>query len=675
MLIRSIAALALITSPAWAAPEVTGAYYFADRPFPQFTKMWNEGWPLKDDRGETVRYARDEMPLGGYAHIYFRNETGQALEVVDLKVEGIGLDRALAKSEDTVGDKHGRSILLSDLPEADLNRLKAAGHPVWWRPEPWTVPAGGCGEIVLRLRRAPTIDQVRVEIVFEEQTLAASVPVKKPQPRFESISFADDLSTVYLYPSRVGPTAPRTVSMNGADVTALAKIGWDKSHLVSPVVLKLEKPLEPLSYNEFRVEYEDGSAAVAGLRAFGHEMLYGMWGSVWGGSDPMQTAVNYLKDWAAHNINIHMGMGSPETRTLMRSEEGDALMTSLGMRSMQHWVHNVRDPLLYFLMDEPDSHDFAIDDLPPLERLGCLGQSVVERMREFTRIDAGTAILLNIDNTYKPENWYMYHQLSDIPCIDPYYPEQIDSAYFRHPGSFASHTKPTYVYAASAISQSSCRPKPLHVILCSTKYINRSLGQEGRFPTPEEKRMEVYYAVGAGAKGISYWWFSPDFECYGCGADDPAARELWREIGLLGAEVRTAGDVITASCPVELPITASRWVWARTLLSGLDTVAITVVNDDVLSDRVGTVVKPVENARLTVRVPSWLRPTDAFEVGYEGIGDVSHRQEGEDTIIELGRLNVSKFVLITSDPGLRDRLRKVYETRFADNVRGLTKQH
>jgi len=179
--------------------------------------------------------------------------------------------------------------------------------------------------------------------------------------------------------------------------------------------------------------------------------------------------------------------------------------------------------------------------------------------------------------------------------------------------------------------------------------------------------MEVYYAVAAGAKGISYWWFSPDTYCRGCGSDDPEALALWREIGLLGAEVRTAGPVITRSCPIALPVTATPFLWVRTLLSGADTIAVIVVNDDVACDRVGTVYQPVEKASVKVKLPSWLKPTDAFQITYSGTKDVSWAGKSE-IALDLGKVEISRLILITSNTKLRSQLQSVYDTKFAANV-------
>ncbi len=53
-------------------------------------------------------------------------------------------------------------------------------------------------------------------------------------------------------------------------------------------------------------------------------------------------------------------------------------------------------------------------------------------------------------------------------------------------------------------------------------------------PHARGERIEAYYSIAAGAKALSYWWYTPAGEYYGCGGDDPASRALWKELGLVG---------------------------------------------------------------------------------------------------------------------------------------------
>jgi hypothetical protein len=655
-----VAAVALCAASMAFGGQVVGAYYFADKPFPEFMPLCHEGWGYKDAAGDRLVYAKPDMPLGGYVFVHFRNNSSQPIKVTDLVIDGFEMSKALAKTKDTSGELEGHSILVSDLPKDKIEFLAtAAGHPVWWKAEPDQVQPGQMGQIVIRLRRKPTIDVVNVGVKTTDGVIQAAVSVSKAQPRFAGISFSPDLRTAYLYPKhpKTG-TPPQSVFMDGKDITAQCKVVTDKTLDLSPVVIKLAEPLEPMSYHNFSVNYPDKTSAMAGIRAWGNEMVYGMWGH-------RGEAKAFYRELADHNVNAQMGHANKDVMEISLTDDGLELLTKLGIRNMATWFGNARHTLFYFLQDEPDAQDPGIDDLPPDQRLGLCGQYLVKKMSTLRGKDAKTPILLNIDNTYKPENWYMYHQLADIPCLDPYYQGELDATYWDHPGAMAVTYKPTYVYAATAISQSAAQPKPLHVILCSTRTLEGE--HQGRFATPEEMQIQVHYALAAGAKGLSYWWFTPGADNSGCGSDEPTAKALWREIGLLGAEVRTAGPVLTTSCPSALPVNASRWLWTRTLLCGADTVALIVTNDNLLCDRVGTVYKPVENAKATVRLPEWLTAADCFEVSSTGVSDIGWQPSGASVSLNLGKVDLARLLIITSDPQLKPRLKALYDGKFAAN--------
>lgn len=658
--------LLFAATSAQSALQVFGTYYIPDTPFPQFEHMWHEGWQWTDDKGEPVDYAQRSMPLGGYLFVYFQNMGASPITVADLAIEGVKLSEGLGKSHDAVGDLYGHSVKLSKLSKELVDKLYSAGQPIWWKAEPREVLPKATGQIVVRLKRDPRLEKLGLAIITNNGTFSATINTKQQQPRFRGIYFTPELDTAYLYVSHPAGAGqiPNKIFLDGKNVTQLSKIGTDKNADVVPIVVKFQQPLDFMSYHCFRVGYPDGSAATAGIRAWGHELVYGMWG----GSGNPRTV---LTDWAKHNINVMMGQWSGDGAHISLEPGGLEFMQSIGMRQMTNWFGNARKPLFYFLQDEPDAQDYSIDDLQPIDRLGCLGQALVAKSEELRKKDNKVAILLNVDNTYKPENWYTYHQLADIPCIDPYYQGELDSCYTKHPGRMAYHHKPTYVYAASAISQSSCAPKPLHVVLCATGYSDPKSGFAGRYPTPEEKEIELCYALAAGAKGFSYWWFTPGNECNGCGGDSPEAKALYKGIGLLGARMRTAGPVTTVSCPANLSVKVSKYLWARTLISGLDTVVLIIVNDDVLCDRMGTVVKPVEKAKASVEMPSWVNTSDAFEITPDGVKDIAWKRDGSNVELDLGTVNISRLIFITSDAALRQKLTRLYEAKFAANVAAL----
>jgi len=663
---------------ATAEPELLGMFYRADRPFPQFLPFWREAWSLKDATGETLQYAYAGMPVGGSVHVFLRNTGLEPLEVEEVRLEGLSLKRAIAFSE----QKRKRllrpaSIYFADLTTAERERLLSAGEPVWWRVEPQPVSPGGTAQVLVRLRRTPQSKTLRLGLQWNGGTLEVLVPVRPDHPRMAGIFFSSALNRVYLYLHHPGDGGrkPRRILLDGRDVTRDSTIGYDETLDIVPVVLRRRKPLSPGSFHVFQAEYEDGLTASAGIRAWSGDFAYGMWGSKPGKEGDDELARWYVWDLYEHNINVQMEMvGSAAVRGFLKSEAGRQLCAELGIRRMvnEPGKGNLKEPWAYFLVDEPDCGDYRVQELKPHLRVGSLAQALVQRSRELRARDPLTPHLLNVDLTFKPDNWYIYGQLPDILAADPYYQERIRAAYYDHPDRLPLYTKALYVYAVGRVCQSACAPKPLHLILNSVHHIEKE--QPFRFATPEEKRVEVYYALAVGAKGLSYWWYTPVPPYLGVGADDPQARALWRAIGLLGAEVRTAGPVLVRSCPAPLPVTASRRLWVRTLLAGLDTVVVICVNDDYASDRLGTVVRPLERAEVNLRLPAWLEPKEAFEITFEGPRDIAWERRGADVALHLGRVDLTRLILISADPQLRDHLQALYQEQFAAKVARLVAQ-
>jgi len=651
---------ALFASAAWCAGDVVGAVYRADVPFPQYAVGWTEGWSAKDADGEPIRRPSDVMPLGGYLFLYYRNSDSEPLEAKDVLLDGVSLTEAIPFSKKEHGGYHAAGIRLSKLHNDQIEKVIAAGEPVWWRVEPEVVEPGAFGQVVVRLRRTPKARSVKLTIVGGKEPIAVKATIGRPQPEFADACFSADMKTVYLYARRASKSgaAPVRILIDGVDVTPRSTTASDKLTAISPIVVRLSEPLLPSSYHCFQAIYKDGSQAIGGLRAWSSEMVYGMWGSR---GDPKV----FLPDWSAHNINTLMGMWSGPYADFFASKECREFMASLGMRQMATWFGNASKPLYFFLQDEPDAQDFGYDELPIFERLGCLGNALVEKSNELRAKDATVPHLLNLDNTYKPINWYTYAQLADIPACDPYFGAPMGKVSMASPEEIAFNIKPTCVYASAAILQSARAPKPLHVLLLSTADRAEDGTVKTRFPTGEEKRIEAFYALGAGAKGISYWWFTPES---GCGSSHPDAGAMYNEIGLIGAELRTAGDVITRSTPIELPVKADRRLWVRTLAAGLDTVVLLVVNDDIVCDRVGTAAVPVEKAKIDLTLPSWLKPASAFEVTCEGTRDIAWAPSAEAVALDLGTVKLTRMIVITSDKSLRAGMQALYERKFAANV-------
>ena len=660
-----------------AAPAAGGGEYRADVRYPEFMPMWREGWSWKNEAGEKVRYAHEAMPLGGYVFAQFRNSTGEPLSVKDVLLQGVSLAQAVAPEhtpKNEPDDKYPSDLQFSKLPKEQLAKVVAAGEPVWWKAEPMVVPAGGWGQVTIRLRRDPQVDVLKVAVpALPAADGTVEIRTAAKQPYFLSINFTPEFDAAYAYlrhPSGKG-LAPKQILLNGQDVTGQCTIVADEAIDTVPVIIRPKAAFTRGTSYAFQAIYADGSAARVTTAAWQPGLVYGIWGYSKFGKSEEENRKFFLEDMRVHSINTLLYSVPGEVRAFLRSPAGQEYSKKTGIRAMTNWAGDAVNAPFMFLSDEPDAGDFQSKMLDPYKRIGSLGQWLINRANMFRKEEPQTPVLLNVDNTFKPENWYTYAQLTDLPCADPYFQEGVQSVLASDPTNWAAYLKPTYVYGVATIYGQAAAPKPAHYILHTCRLDIASFPY--RAPTPEEKRIEAYYAIAAGGKALSYWWYTPYGEYYGLGGGDPASKALWTELGLVGAELRSAEPVIIRSCPANVPLTKPSMLWVRSLLVGDDTLALVVVNDNFGSDRLGTVIHPVEQAKVTVQAPSWLKAADVFELSHEGTRDIAWKASDQGLALDLGTVKVTRLILISGDKGLRQQTQKLYDSRFAENVKALLK--
>ena len=667
------AALLLAQAFAWsshAAPLKTlAAQYRADTPFPEFEALWRKATAPAATNLKATR-------TGGSVHLYLHNTGGQPVVIQDVLLEGISLTQAIAETTQRKFKKHlyASSIYFSKLPQADKQRLIDLGEPVWWRTEPKTVAPGAATEIFIRLRKDPPGSSLNCRVKLANGAAQDfAVPTGNVTDRCADVCFSPGLNTAWLYfAGRGNGRAPKQILLDGQDVTAACKIGADARLNIAPVVLKPPHAFALASPHCFQAVYDDGATAIATTRAFPPDFVYGMWGAKRGqGTDPALGRA-FVQELVAYNVNLQMpGIGSPAVAAFYKSPEGHALLEKLGVRRVvdSEGKGGTDRPYAYYLADEPDAADSRVPGVPSGRQIGCLAQGLVGWSEALRREDPVTPHMLNVDYTFPPFNWPAYGQLPDIFAADPYYQPRLRQAFAQSPERAQLFAKATYVFAEAAICKSACEPRPLHIMLYGNRYEKGTNTFRG--PTPPEKRIEAFYAIAAGAKGLSYWWYSPGKPAVGLGAAEPGARALWREVGLIGAELRTAGPLITRSSPFSLPVTAPPKLWVKPLAVGLDCVILVVVNDDYTNDRQGTRITPVANAALKLAPPSWLEPKDVFEIAATGTKDIAHRAPAGELALDLGTVNVTRLVVITSDPALRQSVQQDYQAHYAANVKKL----
>lgn len=676
-------------SSALAKVEVIGTYYRADQAYPRYRAFWHEDSNMLDEVERAEPPVANNMRLGASLHVYIRNDSDRPLVIEDVKLAGISLNEAIANSGQRLR-KEFANIYFSKLPHTQLQELIDLGEPVWWKVDPATLAPGRTGEVIVRLREQGAEDSVTIELVGKHGSaeFARQVPVKviPVAPRIAGISFLPGLREMYMYfrhPQERG-LAPARILMDGRDITAQCNIGRDDAISLVPVVVRLPQPLEAGSYHVFAGEYEDGSRALAGVRAWRDDFVYGMFGGKPGSEEQPELGRQYFDDLAAHNFNTQMPqLGSAAVQAFLRDPAGKRYFAERGFRSIPNAIGKwgLSNPLAYYVHDEPDCGDDKAKDLPADKKIGSMARYVIAYGNEIRAKDPAVPQMLNLNMSFKPTNWHTYGQIPDIFSVDPYYQSRLKSAYTTNPERIPLYLKATYVYAVGVLAGTASEPRPVHVILNCVRHVDKQDRRKinFRFATPEEKRIEVYYALAAGAKGLSYWWYSPVVPAYGVGAatsdkPDPEAAALWREMGLLGAEARTIGPVVLDSCPIDIAVKTPKNVWVRCLAAGTRTLVLLVVNDDYQNTDKGTAYKPVDDVELAVPLPAWLKNPAAFEVSPAGIQDVMIQPRPESLRVSLGKLDIARMIVITSDTSLRAQLEGVYSSKFAASTAALLKE-
>ena len=163
---------------------------------------------------------------------------------------------------------------------------------------------------------------------------------------------------------------------------------------------------------------------------------------------------------------------------------------------------------------------------------------------------------------------------------------------------------------------------------------------EWYFPSPDQLRLDVYYQIAEGVKGISYYVKS-HYEGH---------PELEGEIGRINKELQAVKNYLAISEPVEgLAEASDPAVQAHTLVCGDYGLALILINTDYDTGREGkeryTDVTPREDFHVEVKLPHWLEAGRVFMVGQD-IWRVDFKTEANRVIIPVSRLDLTGMYLI-----------------------------
>jgi hypothetical protein len=658
----------LICSGAKAGVTVLGVQYQPDQIFSEYDCLWH------DSNYPTSCQTNGQ---GANVHVYLKNTGASPVTINDVTLAGYSLKTIIDMSTNAWNPDQQYSIYFYwDNPPQDI---LDAGEPVWYRFDPPIIPPGGVAQVTVRLRFIPTTPVVAVGVVTSVGTNTTNITVDADAPQLAGIGYSEDLKQVYLHWRRSNGTVPTTLKLDGNDVTASATTVGDPTVNFGASVVSLTNALSFFSYHVFQGVYVDGKTATASQRAWTNKFIYATYGTF--ATNANYAEVDWIDEASDHGFNnVQATLGAMGGYLNTPSGAADAKAHGYGYTIMDPTkLSSYFDPDMWFLNDEPDAEEYNQSNTHCGTglRIPCggghsAGTLVIKAVAHGEELRTERPLVpttVNLDGALKPESYCTWGQAVDVLQFDNYYQRRLSDSYWTFPQRIPLYRKATYIYAHARLGCAAAEPNPSNQLLYSVEYKDSTTGQIWPFPTPESKRIEVYYSLAGGSKGLGYWWFQKGYPSNGLDTNSPAARALWKEIGLLGNEIKTVQPLLVTSRPVDMTLTPSTNVWVRALNSGTDTIILLVVNDNYYNDIAGCHYTQVSNATVTATLPSWMQssPT-AFEVTPAGIRSVSTQVNGNQLQVNLGTLNLTRLIVLTKDVQLLPTIQQRYDGQVRPGI-------
>ncbi len=660
----AVIATAIACPAAKAAVTVLGVQYQQDNPFNEFICLWYDPYYPTNCPGEAIQ--------GANLHVYLKNTGAASVAITDVTLGSYNLNTILKLN---TGVHDARSIYFYwDNPPQDVFDL---GEPVWFKGDPSTIPAGAVAQAVVRLRSVPVTPTVNVGVVTSAGTVNTNITIDANAPQLASIGYSADRTKVYLHWRRNGGAAPTSVWMDGVNVTANTTTVGDPSVHFAASVITLAAPFTLMSYHVYQGVYADGKVASASQRAWVNKFIHGTYGTF--ELDASYTVADWIAEASDHGINnCQVMVGDVGGYMFTAAGRADCLAREFGYTTGDKTKFNPVDPDMFFIDDETDAEDqnmersFCGTGLR-LEcgrsSMGILAMRTIAQGEELRVLKPLTPTSVNMDGSHRPENFYSYGQAVDILQADPYYQARVRDSQWFFSNTIPLYRKASYIYASARAVTTAAEPNPSNLLLYSCEWkctdaerCGPHLNEVWPFPTPESKRIEAYYALAGGVKGLGYWWLPKGYPSNGLADQGKAtARALWKEMGLYGNEIKTASPLLVTSHPVDLVVQGSSNVWVRALACRTDTIILIVVNDDYYNDQAGCHYSQVPNATVMATLPTWMQSPTAFEISAGGLSDVSTQPNGNQLQVNLGTLKLTRMIVLTKDPQLRSTIQQRYD--------------
>lgn len=483
---------------------------------------------------------------------------------------------------------------------------------VWHRLLPNPIPPGGVGCLSIHLARSPGA-YLDVGVAFKRGAVRNVVlPCDEPPLRISDLCFSKDLRAIYAFVrSATDGGAITQVSLDGHDVTGRCDLGLASFHRGAALVhMRLERPLEAGSLHVLRVS-AGSDEALAQVRAIPARFVLATYGrEEWAdyrahglnhyvsftGMEAKSVAAAHAHGLTVGGAYVFGGGWKRQTRRVEAPDVGasrDLIRGILGTPGMAHWTHR----------DEPDVCDYHAGGPGRTARAVLMADGLY---RWFGR---PLPTLLQIDNTFRSDNYHTYAEIPDIAATHRYVLGQ-DDASADVPSRFVAEETD-----ALRELKRSAEPRPVWWVTQFLR-IQQDGAYQGRFPDKEEMRVQVLHALGAGAKGIVHYIHSGS----STGAEGARDRALWDSMTALHGQITAVAQDAASGSPVDWAAASPPSVEAHSLLCAGKTLLVVLLNTRIRSMPGSFEAQPVGPVDVTLSLPAALTPRAATLIGDNGVG-------------------------------------------------------
>ena len=577
-----------------------------------------------------IMEAKKNTPnLGGYLFLALRNTGAKSVSLKDFLIDGVATNTLLKKYS-----------------------------LVWSRMSPTILEPGACGTLEICLRNALT-ENVSVKLLFSDGSECAfNISGRKQAPcQFEAVRFEKGLRRVWIHVGKALenaaiPAAIRfdgVVAGSGQDAPEVKWLNDEWEHGAKLASLTLKKTLNPGSFHLLELLDASGkSVAVCEIRAL--DELFGV--GIYGGTPNNSRG---FTRYAANGLNLYNSFHKLSAATLDKAASMDMRCVSMVHDDPKAEPGHSSGLYAFNLMDEPDCRDYRVKDVPMRYRIGQHAPKMVEWYEKCLKFSP-RPVMLTLDLTFSPFNYFFYGRIPDIANPDCYpitqgwpvgtlkkYVGNIRQATrpkpfsFTYQGSWEEHCRKVKWISGSQLKRDGWS---------AYRDVSKTRGF-GRPPTKAETALNIHYAFAYGATSV--FAYTDVSEACGTlmfhGARDMP--EIWRAIVSTSKIYSRLAPVIEISNSVRWAETSEKSILTRTLMTGADTAVVIAVNENHKSVKEGFETTKAENVEFSFDIPSWSSAQSVFEVTPDGFLPVASEIQGK-TLTWHDDIVVAKVYLVAT---------------------------